>query len=58
VGKVEVERLLSDRSHELGDRFSMRAFMDAFDAVGLVPISLVRWEVMGRLDDATRRLLR
>ena len=58
VGKVEVERLLSDRSHELGDRFSMRAFMDAFDAVGLVPISLVRWEMMGRLDDATRRLLR
>ncbi len=58
VGKVEVERMLSDRAHELGDRFSMREFMDAFDAVGLVPVSLVRWEVLGRLDDATRRVLR
>jgi hypothetical protein len=58
VGKVEVERLMSDRAQELGDKFSMREFMDAFDAVGLIPISLVRWEVTGRLDDATRRVLR
>jgi hypothetical protein len=58
VGKVEVERLLSDRAQELGSKFSMREFMDAFDAVGLVPVTLVRWEVMGRLDDATRRMLR
>jgi uncharacterized protein (DUF885 family) len=58
VGKVEVERMLSDRAHELGSKFSMREFMDAFDAVGLVPVSLVRWEVLGRLDDATRRVLR
>ena len=58
VGKVEVERMLSDRAHELGSRFSMREFMDAFDAVGLVPVSLVRWEVLGKLDDATRRVLR
>jgi hypothetical protein len=58
VGKVEVERMMSDRAHELGSRFSMREFMDAFDAVGLVPVTLVRWEVLGRLDDATRRTLR
>ena len=58
VGKVEVERMMSDRAQELGPRFSMREFMDAFDAVGLVPVSLVRWEVLGRLDDATRRMLR
>lgn len=58
VGKVEVERIMSDRAHELGSRFSMREFMDAFDAVGLVPVTLVRWEVLGRLDDASRRMLR
>ena len=58
IGKVEVERLMSDRAHELGDRFSMREFMDAFDAVGLIPVTLVRWEVMGRLDDDIRRVLR
>ena len=58
IGKIEVERLMSDRAHELGDGFSMRAFMDAFDAVGLIPVTLVRWEVMGRLDDAIRRVVR
>jgi hypothetical protein len=57
IGKIEVARLMSDRAHELGDRFSMREFMDAFDAVGLIPVSLVRWEVMGRLDDDIRRVL-
>lgn len=57
IGKIEVERLMSDRAHELGDKFSMREFMDAFDAVGLVPVSLVRWEVMGRLDDDLRRVV-
>jgi hypothetical protein len=58
IGKIEVERLMSDRAREQGEKFSMRDFMDAFDAVGLIPISLVRWEVMGRLDDDVRRVLR
>jgi hypothetical protein len=49
---------MSDRAHELKEKFSMREFMDAFDAVGLIPVSLVRWEVMGKLDDDVRRILR
>ena len=57
IGKIEVERLMSDRAHELGDRFSMREFMDAFDAVGLIPVMLVRWEMLGRLDEPVRRVL-
>ena len=58
IGKIEVERLMSDRAHELGNRFSMREFMDGFDAVGLIPVMLVRWEMMGRVDDPVRRVLR
>jgi hypothetical protein len=58
IGKIEVERLMSDRAHELKEKFSMKEFMDAFDAVGLIPVSLVRWEVMGRLDDDLRRVLK
>jgi Bacterial protein of unknown function (DUF885) len=58
TGKIEVEHLMSDRAHELGERFSMREFMDAFDAVGLIPVSLVRWEMMGRPDEAIRRVIR
>jgi len=48
IGKIEVERLMSDRAHAQGDKFSMREFVDAFDAVGLIPMSLVRWEITGR----------
>ncbi|HEX5073305.1 MAG TPA: DUF885 family protein [Gemmatimonadaceae bacterium] len=58
IGKIEVERLMSDQAHELGDRFSIRQFMDAFDAVGLIPVMLVRWEMLGRLDEPVRRVLR
>jgi uncharacterized protein (DUF885 family) len=58
IGKIEVERLMSDRAHELGDRFTMREFMDGFDAVGLIPVMLVRWEMLDRADDPVRRVLR
>jgi hypothetical protein len=36
----------------------MREFMDAFDAVGLIPVMLVRWEMLGRVDDPVRRVVR
>jgi hypothetical protein len=36
----------------------MREFMDAFDSVGLIPVMLVRWEMLGRLDEPVRRVLR
>lgn len=57
IGKVEIDRLLSDRAAQLGERFGMQSFMDAFDAVGLIPTSLLRWELTGRLDDDVRRVL-
>lgn len=57
IGKVELERLLSDRAQQLGDRFTMRGFMDELDAAGLIPTSLLRWQLTGRLDDDVRRVL-
>lgn len=47
IGKMEIERLLADRSRELGDRFTVKRFIDEFTAVGLIPMSLVRWELTG-----------
>lgn len=49
VGKIQLERLLADRRRQLGAAFTMRRFMDEVMAVGLVPVSLVRWEVAGEL---------
>jgi len=55
VGKVHIDRLLADRARQLGDRFSLRDTIDAFHGAGLIPISLIRWELTG-LDDEMRRL--
>ena len=49
TGKIEVEKLLADRKRQLGERFTMRQFMDEFDAAGLIPTSLLRWELTGEM---------
>lgn len=55
IGKVQIEQLLQDRSRQLGDKFSLRAFHDEFLAAGRIPISLIRWELTG-LDDQVKEL--
>ncbi|MEO7966496.1 MAG: DUF885 family protein, partial [Gemmatimonadaceae bacterium] len=57
IGKIQDDRLLSDRHQALGDRFKMRDFMDAYDAAGLIPTTLLRWELTGKLDDDVKRVL-
>ncbi len=47
IGKIETEKLIAQRVRQLGDQFTMKRFMDEFNAVGLIPISLVRWEMTG-----------
>jgi hypothetical protein len=57
VGKVQVERLLADRARQMGEAFELRAFLDDYFGRGLVPQSLIRWEMTG-LDDEMARLKR
>ena len=57
VGKIEIEKLLADRRRQLGDGFTMTRFVDELDAAGLIPISLLRWELTGELAPETARLL-
>ncbi len=57
VGKIEIEKLLADRKRQLGDRFTMLQFVDELDAAGLIPISLLRWELTGELAPETARML-
>ena len=49
IGKIQVEQLLADRRRQLGNAFTMKRFMDEFDAAGLIPISLIRWELTGQI---------
>ena len=50
IGKIEIDRLLAARARALGNAFTLRRFMDELDAVGLIPISLVGWELTGSND--------
>lgn len=47
IGKIQVEEILAERKRTLGDQFSMKQFMDTFMATGLIPASLVAWEMTG-----------
>ena len=55
MGKVELEKLLSERAMQLGDKFDLQRFHDEFLQAGVIPISLIRWEMTGR-DDEVRRM--
>jgi hypothetical protein len=45
IGKMMIEQLMSTRRQQLGAQFSLKRFMDEFDAVGLIPVSLVAREL-------------
>ena len=58
IGKIEAEKLLTDRVRQLGPEFTMKRFMDEFNAAGLVPISLIRWQLAGPSPDLVDMLRR
>jgi hypothetical protein len=51
LGKFQLFALLSDKQKQLGDNFIMKEFMDEFFAAGMIPISLIRWEMTGLADE-------
>jgi uncharacterized protein (DUF885 family) len=57
IGKIEIEKILSERKQQLGEAFTMRRFMEEFEAAGLVPAALIRWELTGRMADDVKRML-
>jgi len=51
TGKYLLDRLLKDRARQLGGEFSLRRFFDEVNAAGLIPVSLVRWQLTGDNDE-------
>jgi len=58
VGTMQIDALIADRRQQLGDRFSMKEFMDTYNGVGLIPASLLRWEMTGRKSPELETMLR
>lgn len=54
IGKLQVTRMLADAKRQQGDRFDLRAFHDFVWKNGNVPLSLVRWELLGLRDEVGR----
>ncbi len=58
TGKDQIDELIKDRAHELGKEFSVRRFFDEFNGAGLIPVSMIQWQLTGHLDPALDALLR
>jgi hypothetical protein len=54
-GKIQLERLMADRAIQLGDQFNLKDFFDDYFTRGVIPASLIRWEMTGH-EDIIRKL--
>lgn len=53
LGKTQIEQLVSQRAFQLGNDFDLGEFHDDFLSRGIIPVTLIRWEMAG-LDDEAR----
>jgi uncharacterized protein (DUF885 family) len=48
TGKHLIDGLIGERAKQLGAGFSLRGFFDEFNAAGVIPVSLIHWQLTGR----------
>lgn len=51
TGARLIESIIADRSEQQGNDFSLREFFDDMNAAGMIPVSLLRWQVSGNDED-------
>ncbi|MCC6243759.1 MAG: DUF885 family protein [Gemmatimonadaceae bacterium] len=42
-----MEETIAERARQLGDAFSMQRFLDEVNGVGMIPVSLIHWQLTG-----------
>jgi hypothetical protein len=47
TGKALVESLMAEHARQKGASFALGTFLDDFFAAGMIPVSLIRWEMTG-----------
>ena len=50
IGNLQIQQLLGEMRQREGDAFDLKAFHDAFLASGRLPVSLIRYEMLGTDD--------
>jgi len=48
TGKALIDELIRERAAQLGDRFTLSGFFDDVNGAGMIPVSLIRWELTGK----------
>ena len=51
TGKYLLDQLMKDRSHQLRDKFTTSRYFAEVNEAGMIPVSLIRWQVTGLDDD-------
>ncbi|MGH8095251.1 MAG: DUF885 domain-containing protein [Chthoniobacterales bacterium] len=51
IGKLQITKMLAEARLQQGEKFNLQAFHDFVWKNGNVPISLQRWEYLGKADD-------
>ncbi len=54
IGKIQIEQLIGDRSRQLGPTFTLKGFMDELNGAGMIPVTLIRWELTGDASEIRR----
>jgi hypothetical protein len=49
-GKIQIEELMAEQALKLGEDFSVGGFFDDLFDIGVIPLTLVRWEMTGTRD--------
>jgi hypothetical protein len=47
TGKALIDELIKDYAQTLGRDFTLRRFFDDFNAAGVIPVTLIRWQLTG-----------
>lgn len=55
IGKIEIEKLLAEYARQRTEDFTLSQFMDDLNGAGVIPVSLINWELNG--DDSEIRMM-
>jgi hypothetical protein len=47
TGKVQLEDLMRERAHQLGDAFTLKRWFEEVYSAGIIPVALIRWQLTG-----------
>ncbi len=54
IGKIQIQQLIGERSGQLGEQFTLKGFMDDLNRAGMIPVTLIRWELTGDASEIGR----